>query len=135
MTLSPADLDAIRAIVRDELRRAHGGTLPAPEVPERDDVDPYGCIAELARAHAAQMRDRPGAEEMCIRAEARYRLYHFDDWVDRARRWLRKERDAAVSEAEMERYVRAWNVTKKRAQEKARSTRAAKRGSATRTRK
>lgn len=87
--LTRADLDAIRAIVRDELRALiEAPVQPVAPVASAAQLPPERAseIAELARARWAELRGQEGAAERLAQLDAKRLLR------DQNRTWLRRAR-------------------------------------------
>lgn len=119
--LSKSDLDAIRAIVREEIQLA----LRQPsaqrdreehEVPSGLDPGEDDDLRAFARASVARMRGEPGAEERELLAEARYRAFHDASWQERARRRrpIGARSEGAVTVEEMVETLRHWRARRRR---------------------
>jgi hypothetical protein len=129
--LTREDLEAIRAIVREELARAL--TTPedrrraeeqrrwgdgfrklaemAPKKPHPDSSE--GALRELARADVARMRREPGADERHLLAVAAYRVRFDESHQKRARRTLGKAPDAALTDEDMMSAMKLWASRRK----------------------
>lgn len=112
MPLSRADLEAIRAVVRDELQRANPALTPRQDLErEADPAEEDSLLAEWARAAADRLRGRPGAAERALAAEARYRIQENGWYASYARKLSRKAPDATITVDEM---VRAMETRRRR---------------------